>query len=152
VTFVYATEPGLKSHDFLDILRRSTLAERRPVNEPATIAGMLEHADLILTARSQSGLLVGVSRAITDYHDCTYLSDLAVDCDYQRHGIGKELIRQTHEAAGLKARLILLSAPAAQNYYPHIGMCRHESCWTIDPQRDITSTNFPAVDHPLRPS
>jgi hypothetical protein len=150
VTFVYATEPELTPHDFIDILRRSTLAERRPVNEPATIAGMLVHADIVLTARAQSGLLVGVSRAVTDFHYCTYLSDLAVDCDYQRQGIGRELIRLMHEAAGLRTRLILLSAPAAENYYPHIGMRRHDSCWTIDPQRDIPSTNCPPVDHPLR--
>ena len=152
VSFLYATEPGLTPHDFIDILRRSTLAERRPVNEPATIAGMLAHADIILTARTESGLLVGVSRAITDYHYCTYLSDLAVDVDYQRQGIGRELIRLTHETAGLGTRLILLSAPAAQSYYPHIGMRRHDSCWTIDPQRDVSSTNCPPVDHPLRPT
>lgn len=105
MSFHYATEPGLTPRDFIDVLRRSTLAERRPVNEPATIAGMLAHADIILTARTQSGLLVGVSRALTDYHYCTYLSDLAVDVDYQRQGIGRELIRQTHETAGLGTRL-----------------------------------------------
>ena len=152
VSFLYATEPGLTPHDFIDILRRSTLAARRPVNEPATIAGMMAHADIILTARDQTGLLVGVSRAITDYHYCTYLSDLAVDVDYQLQSIGRELIRLTHETAGLRTRLILLSAPAAQSYYPHIGMRRHDSCWTIDPQLEVSSTNYPPVDHPLRPT
>jgi ribosomal protein S18 acetylase RimI-like enzyme len=152
VSFLYATEPGLAPHDFIDVLRRSTLAERRPVNEPATIAGMMTHADIILTVRTQLGLLVGVSRAITDYHYCTYLSDLAVDVDYQRQGIGRELIRLTHEAAGLRTRLILLSAPAAQNYYPRIGLRPHDSCWTIDPKRDVTPPACPPVDHPLRPT
>ena len=131
----YAVEPALEPSDFIDILQRSTLAERRPVNEPATIAGMLANADIILTARTESGMLVGVSRAITDYHYCTYLSDLAVDVEYQRRGIGRELIRRTHEAAGHGTRLILLSAPAAQEYYPHIGMSAHDSCWTIAPVR-----------------
>ena len=129
MSFLYATEPGLTPDDFIDILRRSTLAERRPVHNPATIAGMLKHADIVLTARTQSGLLVGVSRAITDHHYCTYLSDLAVDAAYQRQGIGRELIRLTHETAGLRTRLILLSAPAAQSFYPHIGMQHHDSCW-----------------------
>jgi GNAT superfamily N-acetyltransferase len=128
----YELEPSLTPHEFNDILRRSTLAERRPVDEPDTIAGMLTHADIILTARDESGVLIGVSRAITDFNYCTYLSDLAVDVAYQRQGIGRELIRRTHEAAGLKTRLILLSAPAARTYYPHIGMRHHESCWTID--------------------
>jgi len=61
----------------------------------------------------------------------SYLSDLAVDRDFQRQGIGRELIRQTHEKAGLGTRLILLSAPAARDYYPHIGMTKHDSCWII---------------------
>ena len=128
---VYAIEsyPELSPGEFLDVLRRSTLAERRPVDEPETIRGMLEHADLIVTARID-GLLVGISRAITDYHFCTYLSDLAVDVAYQRQGIGKELIRRTYEAAG-GVFLLLLAAPKARAYYPHIGMIAHDSCWTI---------------------
>jgi ribosomal protein S18 acetylase RimI-like enzyme len=152
VAFLYAIEPELTPREFIDLFRRSTLAERRPVNEPTTIAGMLEHADIILTARAESGFLVGVSRAITDFHYCTYLSDLAVDVDYQRQGIGRELIRRTHDSAGRRTRMILLSAPAAQGYYPHIGMRRHDSCWTIDPQRDAPSTDSSPVDHPLRPT
>jgi GNAT superfamily N-acetyltransferase len=140
----FSLEPGLASDEFIDVLRRSTLAERRPIGEPETIAGMLAHADIILTARTESGLLIGVSRALTDYHYSTYLSDLAVDRDYQRQGIGRELIRRTHEAAGLATRLILLAAPAARSYYPHIGMRGHDSCWTIEPQRGVPPGRQPA--------
>jgi GNAT superfamily N-acetyltransferase len=138
---VYAVEsyPELAVAEFIDVLRRSTLAERRPVNDPETIRGMLEHADVIVTARAGS-LLVGISRAITDYHYCTYLSDLAVDEAYQHQGIGKELIRRTHEAAGRKALLILLAAPKARTYYPHIGMTPHDSCWTIPGDRRSDSS------------
>jgi GNAT superfamily N-acetyltransferase len=118
------------SEEFIDLLERSTLAERRPVNEADTIRRMLEHADIIVTARA-GGLLVGISRAITDYSFCTYLSDLAVDLDYQRRGIGKELIARTHEAAGRNTTLILLAAPKARAYYPHVGMQAHDSCWII---------------------
>ena len=125
-----AAEPDLSPEEFVDVLRRSTLAERRPVDEMDTIHGMLQHADLILTARI-AGRLVGVARAITDFAYCTYLSDLAVDVDSQRQGFGRELIRRTHEEAGLRTTLILLSAPAAATYYPHIGMTRHESCWVV---------------------
>ena len=98
-------------------LSRPTLAERRPVNEPETIRGMLEHADIIVTARS-GGFLVGISGAITDHSFCTYLSDLAVDVDYQHRGIGKELIRRTHESAGPHTTLILLAAPERTHVLP----------------------------------
>src|SRR5690242_12156425 len=129
----YIREPDLPADEFIDVLVRSTLAERRPVDDEATIEGMLVNAAIILTARSD-GRLVGVSRAITDHSYCTYLSDLAVDQDFQRQGIGKELIRRTHEAAGLNTTLILLSAPKAVTYYPHIGMTKHDSCWIIPRQ------------------
>jgi len=126
--------PDVGPDEFIDLLVRSTLAERRPVDEPETIRGMLEHAEVIITARI-AGRLVGISRAITDFSFCTYLSDLAVDQEHQRRGIGKELIRLTHEAAGLNTMLILLAAPLDRTYYPHIGMQPHEPCWII-PRRN----------------
>jgi GNAT superfamily N-acetyltransferase len=125
---VYDVEPGLSADEFIDVLVRSTLAERRPVADRVRIAKMLAQADLIVTARG-GGRLVGVSRAITDFSYCTYLSDLAVDERFQRRGIGQILLRKTHEAAGLDTMLILLSAPAAESYYPHIGLQKHGSCW-----------------------
>lgn len=126
----YHVEPELAVKEFIDVLVRSTLAERRPVDDRTIMAGMLANASVIVTARIE-GDLVGVSRAISDFHYCTYLSDLAVDQNYQRQGIGKELIWRTHQAAGLQTTLILLSAPQAVTYYPHIGMTKHESCWII---------------------
>lgn len=129
----YSLEPQLSPAEFIDVLRRSTLAERRPVDDAQCIAAMLANASLILTAR-EGNLLIGVSRAITDFAYCTYLSDLAVDEQFQRRGIGRELIRRTHEAAGLETTLILLSAPKARTYYPHIGMQPHDSCWIIPRQ------------------
>lgn len=130
---IYAVEPKLPPADFVDVLRRSTLAERRPVDDTDRIAKMLANADLVMTARDRDGTLVGVARAITDFAYCTYLSDLAVDVSVQGQGIGRELVRAVHEAAGLDTRLILLAAPAAQTYYPHIGMEKHESCWMTPP-------------------
>ncbi|WP_425395727.1 GNAT family N-acetyltransferase [Aeoliella sp.] len=127
----YAVESELTVDEFIDVLHRSTLAERRPVDDAARVAKMLEHADLIVTARNAEGILVGVSRAITDYSYCTYLSDLAVDQAHQQRGIGRRLVQETHQRAGLATTLILLSAPQAASYYPHIGMEKHDSCWRV---------------------
>jgi predicted N-acetyltransferase YhbS len=92
---------------------------------------MLANASIIITARVD-GRLVGISRALSDFSFCTYLSDLAVDVEHQRRGIGRELIRRTHEEAGRQTMLILLAAPKARDYYPHIGLKQHDSCWVID--------------------
>lgn len=131
-------EPELTPAEFIDVLWRSTLAGRRPVDDVARIAKMLAGADLVVTARDTDGKLIGVSRAITDFVYCTYLSDLAVDEAHQGRGIGRELIRVTHQKAGLETRLILLAAPVAASYYPHIGMEKHDSCWMIPPQEDAS--------------
>ena len=132
----YQLESNLSAEEFVDVLKRSTLADRRPVEDLLRVTGMLQHADVIVTARTNDKLLVGVSRAITDFHYCTYLSDLAVDQKFQKRGIGKRLISETHDAAGQGTTLILLAAPAAQRYYPRIGMQQHDSCW-LTPAQDI---------------
>jgi predicted N-acetyltransferase YhbS len=127
---VYALEPGLPAAEFRAVLIASTLGDRRPVNEPARLEHMLRHADVIVTARDGERL-VGVSRAITDFAYCCYLSDLAVDTAYQHQGIGKRLILETRRAAGEAAMLMLIAAPAAEGYYPKIGMQHVKSCWLI---------------------
>ena len=128
----YKIENDLSLEEFKAILEKSTLAERRPMNEPDRLQKMLEHGNLIITARD-NGKIVGVARSITDFHYATYLSELAVDKAYQKKGIGKELIKQTKLNAP-KALLILLSAPAAVHFYPKVGMKRHEHCYLL---RDV---------------
>lgn len=124
-------EPHLSVEEFVDVLVRSTLSERRPIHDRDTIQEMLTNASVIVTARSGS-LLVGVARSISDFSYCTYLSDLAVDVAFQKRGIGRTLITKSHEHAGRHTMLILLSAPSATTYYPHIGMRQHDSCWITD--------------------
>jgi len=123
--------------DFIDVLRRSGLAERRPVDDARCIEAMLEHGNLLCTAWD-GDRLVGVSRSVTDFEYCCYLSDLAVDRRYQGRGIGKELIRQTQTMLGKKATIILLAAPKAVDYYPKIGFKAHHSAWTLSSQADLT--------------
>lgn len=129
MSITYSTEPNLCPEEFISVLQRSTLAERRPVDNPPRIEGMLRNAQCIATARNEHGLLVGVARAITDFVYCTYLSDLAVDESYQRQGIGRKLIEHIHSQCGIETTLILLAAPKAESYYPHVGLQQHNSCW-----------------------
>lgn len=121
----YERSPDLACDDFIDVLQRSGLAERRPVADRERIGRMLRHADLILTARdTDTGLLIGVARSLTDFCYCCYLSDLAVDRRFQGQGIGRRLIEETRLAAGPEAMCLLLSAPDAEPFYDAIGMPR----------------------------
>lgn len=128
----YSYDAPVSALEFIEVLNRSTLGARRPIDDVACVQGMLDHANLFVTARA-GNVLVGVARSVTDFHFCCYLSDLAVDEHYQRHGIGKELIRRTQSRLGPKCTLILLSAPAAVDYYPHIGFERHPQAWILRP-------------------
>ena len=129
----YRLDKLINAGQFIDVLERSTLAARRPVHDRDCIKGMLAEADVLVTAW-QGDRLVGVARSVTDFHYCCYLSDLAVDVAFQKQGIGQELIRQTRSQLGPRCLLILLAAPAAQNYYPHIGFTRHDSAWILPPE------------------
>lgn len=128
---VYRSNIKITVNDFIDLLNRSTLGERRPVHDPLRIQKMLDHANVVVTAWA-GDQLIGVSRAVTDFSFCCYLSDLAVDEKYQHQGIGKELVKLTHDTAGHETTLILLAAPKATNYYPKIGMKRFEHCFLFD--------------------
>ncbi len=122
----------------IELYRASTLGERRPIGDRDRMHSMLRNASLVVTAWDAEQL-VGIARSVSDFAYCTYLSDLAVRQTHQRRGIGRELIRRT-QAAGGEAVLILLSAPKAVEYYPHIGLTQHPSAWTLSPRQTVGTT------------
>lgn len=132
----YRTGNDLDLDEVIGLYRESTLGERRPVDDRDRMAAMLRHANLIVTAWDDD-LLVGISRALSDFSFVTYLSDLAVRRSHQRKGIGRELMRRTQALAGKHAKLILLAAPAAEMYYPHVGFTHHPQAWMLGPDDRI---------------
>jgi ribosomal protein S18 acetylase RimI-like enzyme len=132
----FTTGEAVSVDSFRDILTRSTLGVRRPVDDTQCLQGMLEHSNLIATVWDNA-LLVGIARSVTDFHYCCYLSDLAVDVAYQRRGIGKRLIQLTQDALAQQCKIILLSAPAAVDYYPHLGFERHEQAWVLAREKKL---------------
>ena len=125
----YKTGNNIDLDAVIELYRSCSLGARRPVDDRERMRLMLAHANLVITAWD-GDLMVGISRSITDFAYATYLSDLAVRETHQRHGIGKELIRRTQSEGGA-ASVILLSAPAAVDYYPRIGMSNHPSAWML---------------------
>lgn len=115
----------------LEVYLSSGLGARRPVADRARFTTMLRQANLLVGCRVE-GELVGVARSVSDFSYVTYLSDIAVSAAFQRRGIGRALIEFT-QATAPEAKIVLLSAPAATEYYPHIGFTRHESAWVLNP-------------------
>jgi GNAT superfamily N-acetyltransferase len=127
----YRTDRILTPDAYIELLNSTTLGARRPVEEPARIAAMLAHANLLATAWD-GDLLVGAARCMTDYAFVTYCADLAVRESHQRQGIGLALLKKVLEVA--PCRIVLLAAPQAAEYYPRIGFTRHLSAWTVLPE------------------
>lgn len=124
------------AREFADVLRRSGLAERRPADDPARLQRMLDHANLIVTARrAADGRLVGIARSLTDWSYATYLCDLAVDQAHAGEGIGRRLIAQTRKAAGEECALVLVAAPGATGFYERIAMPRCETAFAYRRER-----------------
>ncbi|MGV3278081.1 GNAT family N-acetyltransferase [Rickettsiales bacterium LUAb2] len=132
----YEVNPSISIGDFVSILERSALAERRPVTDSEAMSAMLNNSQLVVVAKCND-LIVGIGRAITDFYYCCYLSELAVDEFYQRQGIGKEIIRQIRAQLSISCKIILLAAPDAVNYYSKIGFNKHNSAWILEGRDEI---------------
>ena len=116
------------------LYRDSTLGERRPVDDRKRMRAMLARANLVVTAWD-GARLVGIARSLSDFAFCTYLSDLAVAADYQRRGIGMDLVRRTQVEGG-QATVFLFSAPAAADYYPRVGFSPGNG-WMLRPGEPV---------------
>ena len=137
----YEINSAITPEQFIDVLSKSSLGARRPLDNYDVIKGMLDNADLLVTAwvneeheetvndSESNKKLIGVARCVTDFSYCCYLSDIAVDEAYQKQGIGKSMIKKIEQQLPPSCKIILLSAPQASDYYPKIGFTKHESAW-----------------------
>jgi len=134
MSITYTIEPDLPAAEYIEVLNKSGLGVRRPVNDPGRIQRMIDCAGIVLCARDD-GKLVGAARSITDFSYCCYLSDLAVDKEYQGRGIGRELIARTQEVIGEESMLLLLEAPTARGYYRQVGFEAVDNAWILRRKR-----------------
>jgi len=127
---VYREDAKLTVEQAIDLYKRSTLGERRPIARPDIFQGMLDNANLTITAWVDDSL-VGISRSLTDFTYVAYLADLAVDEAYQKMGIGKRLIDETRLRLKPECMIVLVAAPNANEYYPKIGFEHNPRAWVL---------------------
>jgi len=133
----YKINTPVTTDQFIELLKKSTLGERRPIEDHKCMEGMINHSNLIITAWNGEAL-IGIARSMTDFHYACYLSDLAVDAEYQSNGVGKNLQLITQEQLGPKCKLILISAPAANSYYEHVGFTNNQRCWVLERDQSLS--------------
>ena len=123
----YQNQP-LEPQDVARVFEASGII--RPSHNIARIKRMFDGANLIISAWDEDKL-IGVGRALTDFSYCCYLSDLAVDTNYQGQGIGKHLINMVQEAIGEEVSLVLLSAADVEDYYQHLGFSKADHAFIL---------------------
>src|SRR4030095_6107469 len=128
----YHNDKAFTAADLSQVFANSGI--KRPFQNLERLQKMIDNADIMIGAWD-GDRLVGVARAITDFAYCCYLSDLAVDKEYQRLGIGKKLVEQLRETLGPEVSLVLLTAPTAVEYYPRIGFTHSDKCYLIARER-----------------
>ena len=134
----YKVNQSITTDEFIGVLTASNLAERRPVDDRECLNGMLKNSNLLVTAWDEEKL-IGIARSMTDFHYACYLSDIAVDKNYQNNSIGRQLQIVTQEQLGPKCKLILIAAPASNSYYEHIGFTNNQRCWVLGRDSSINS-------------
>lgn len=125
---IYRIDITPETDQIIDVYNSSGI--NRPTVDKERIKKMYDNSNLIVTAWDNDKL-VGISRSLTDYCYCCYLSDLAIRKDYQKRGIGKNLIEITKNEIGEQTALILLSAPIAMDYYPKVGFQKIDYAYLI---------------------
>ncbi len=124
----YKTNAKIEAHQLSDLFRASGI--KRPVDDLNRIKKMIDNSNLTVTAWDGERL-VGIARALSDFSYCCYLSDLAIDKEYQNQGIGHELVNEVQKLISEESNLVLLSAPEAIEYYPKIGFEKAGNAYII---------------------
>ncbi|MHA0858387.1 GNAT family N-acetyltransferase [Paenibacillus sp. CMAA1364] len=129
---IYKDTKDIKAEDVSSLFMKSGI--KRPYQDLERLDRMIQNADIVITAWNE-GVIVGLARALTDYSYCCYLSDLAVDLEFQSSGIGTELIDRVRKQMSDECTLILISAPEALEYYPKVGFERSDKAFIIGRER-----------------
>ncbi len=124
----FRTNEKVSAEAVIEVFKSSGIS--RPFDDIVRIQTMIDNSNLIVTAWKEKEL-IGISRSITDFSYCCYLSDLAVKKEYQKFGIGKTLIDLTQLAVGEQTMLLLLSNASAIEYYPKAGFEKIENGYLI---------------------
>lgn len=115
----------LTAEEYIDFLKRTDLGSQYPKERFAKrISRLLENASISLTARNDEGTVIGVLLGLTDFAYWLYITDLGVDRNYERQGIGRRLMKKAHETAGGEKDIAvyLIANENAVPFYEKLGM------------------------------
>lgn len=115
----------ITAEEYIGFLKKTDLGSQYPKeNFNERIGRLVKNAAISLIARNEANEIVGVCFGITDFAYWLFITDLGVVREYTGQGIGRQLIRKAHEAAGGEKEIIMYTC-ANENaipFYEKIGM------------------------------
>ena len=118
-------EEKLNSAEYIDFLKRTDLGSQYPKERfYERIKKLVKNVSISLVARNEKGLIVGVLFGLTDFCYWLYITDLGVDRNYERQGIGSKMMKKAHEIAGGEKDIAvyLIANDNAIPFYEKLGM------------------------------
>ena len=115
----------LQTEEYIDFLKRTDLGSQYPKERfRERIPRLLQNASISLTARNEEKQIVGVLLGLTDFAYWLYVTDLGVDRNYERQGIGSSLMKAAHTLAGGEKDIAvyLIANENAVAFYEKLGM------------------------------
>ena len=118
-------EERLNGTEYIDFLKRTDLGSQYPKERfYERIEKLVKNVSISLVARNEKGLIVGVLFGLTDFCYWLYITDLGVDRNYERQGIGSRLMKKAHDIAGGEKDIAvyLIANDNAIPFYEKLGM------------------------------
>ena len=122
-------EERISAEEYIEFLKRTDLGSQYPKERfYERIPKLVKNVSISLVARNEDGLAVGILFGLTDFCYWLYITDLGVDRNYERRGIGRALMKKAHELAGGEKDIAvyLIANENAIPFYEKLGMKKSE--------------------------
>lgn len=121
------TSERVSQSEYIDFLKRTDLGSQYPKERfEERIEKLVNNVSISIVARNEDNLIVGVLFGLTDFAYWLYVTDLGMDRNYERQGIGRRLMKAALEAAGGEKDIAvyLIANENAVPFYEKLGMKR----------------------------
>ncbi len=126
---------SISADEYIDFLKRTDLGKQYPKERfSERIAKLVKNTQISLVARNEDNIIVGVLFGLTDFAYWLFVTDLGVDRDYEKQGIGTKLFKEAHKLAGDQKDIAvyLCANHKALPFYEKMGMKKADDVMALN--------------------
>lgn len=138
---IYEINPGdrLKADDVLELFEQAGIS--KPDWTLSRMTKSLAGCTTIVCAWYDNRL-IGFASAISDRAWIAYISQLAVNPEFQRNGIGKKLIERILKDLGDGVTVVVHSSDKALDFYPSVGFSSYSNVFVRTRKASSTTSSI----------